>query len=157
MLWSVLLVLFLNVLITEITGFPSISELMRVAGRGDSIFNPQFNLVPFSGGFDISSVLNILCFIPLGVALPVMWPRFSGFMPVLVYAVSFSLVIEFGQMFTVVRLSDINDLLMNTLGVVIGWALAKLIFKWRVYPKNASRNIGWLIYPALSFFLCFIF
>ncbi|MGX6966565.1 VanZ family protein [Vagococcus teuberi] len=41
-------------------------------------------------------------------------------MPTFLVGLSFSLLIEIGQIFTMYRQTDVNDLLMNTLGVMIG-------------------------------------
>ncbi|WP_265456090.1 VanZ family protein [Enterococcus sp. HY326] len=155
-LWSILFVFYLSVLLSEIVGFPNMPELNRMISNGDPLFNPIINWVPFSEGFDISSLLNIIAFIPLGVALIVMWRRFQKVIAVIFLGISFSMLIEIGQLFTLFRQTDINDIIMNTLGVLAGWVLGNYIFKWKIQRKNGV-NIDWFVFILISFSSVFIF
>lgn len=67
----------------------------------------------------------------------------------------FSAVIEFAQLFMLHRVTDVNDLIMNTLGTIIGWLLVKSIFKWRFQRKQ--KNLDWLLYLLGSMICCFFF
>lgn len=57
---------YLCILLTNVVGLPSLSEFARLLGLGESLFNPNVNLVPLSEGLSICFVLNILLFVPLG-------------------------------------------------------------------------------------------
>lgn len=120
-----------------------------------SIFNPQINWLPFSEGFDISSGLNIIFFIPLGIFLPLMWNTFDKLLPTFTIGFLFSFIIEIGQLFTLHRHTDVNDLIMNSLGVIAGWLLVHYLLKWRV--RRNENNNTWLIYFIISLGSCFIF
>ena len=93
-------------------------------------FDAHINLVPFAYMFSyyVDSLLNVLMFIPLGFFLPVLWQRFRPFFPTLVFGFAFSLLIELLQLFTH-RVTDINDLMTNTLGAILGWCLGRLVLK----------------------------
>lgn len=69
---SVLFVLYLAIALSRIVGFPNLAELSRLTNLGESLFHPVINYMPFSAGIDLSSILNIFFFLPLGVALPMM-------------------------------------------------------------------------------------
>lgn len=107
----------------EVTGIPTIYELIR---SGIVIDSGTINLVPFSTDtYTISYILNIIMFMPLGFLLPMIW-RKCRFHQVLLIGMLSSLAIEIMQLFNW-RVSDIDDLLMNTLGAVIGFFLFKFV------------------------------
>lgn len=155
--WSYLLTFYLTVALYEIVGFPNLQEWQRLSSVGESIFNPVINWIPFSQGVDLSSILNIVFFIPLGVALPVMWQGFNRATPTLIYGFLFSALIEFSQLFTLHRQSDINDFMMNTTGVLIGWCLHHYFFKWSAKSLDTTHDFDWLVYPTISILSCFFF
>ena len=77
-------------------------------------------------------ILNILLFIPFGYLLPSLFPRLRWWQVVLL-GLAFSLCIELLQLITKLGYADVDDLINNTLGAVIGFLCFKLILK-----NNAS-------------------
>ena len=94
----------------------------------------NLNLIPFLGLFrDLeSSVLNILLFIPLGMALPILWKTFRRLQKTLLLGFGISLAIELLQILTF-RTTDVNDLITNTLGTGLGFLIARFLL--RRFPK----------------------
>lgn len=94
--------------------------------------NHNYNLIPFAG---ISAMWNdpdrqhafgnifgnILMFAPLGFFLPLLWRKWDGARVFLV-GMGLSVLIETVQLFTG-RGTDIDDVILNTLGAVIGYAI----------------------------------
>ena len=78
--------------------------------------------------FDGNSLLNVLLFVPLGFFLPVLWKRFRSFLRTVLFGLGFSACIELLQLFTF-RATDINDLMTNTVGTILGWCLGRLVLK----------------------------
>ena len=154
--WSILFVIYLSILLVDVVGFTSISQLSQLSHRFGTIANPHIIWSLFSQGFDISSALNILVFIPFGVALVVMWRKFQSLISTFFVGLLFSLLIEIGQIFTMYRQTDVNDLLMNTLGVMIGWFIAKYLLKWRT-QRNNGENDDWIVYLMISVCCAFVF
>ena len=93
-------------------------------------FDRNINLMPFAYMFSDyrNSLLNILLFVPLGFFLPVLWKRFRSFLWTALFGLGFSLSIELLQLFTF-RATDINDLMTNTAGTILGWCLGRLVLK----------------------------
>lgn len=91
-------------------------------------FEPNFNFEPFAYMFSDweSSLLNVVLFFPLGFVLPVFWQDFKAFWKILLLGFTFSLAIETLQIFTF-RATDVNDLMTNTLGTLLGWMAARLV------------------------------
>lgn len=93
-------------------------------------FDTNINLVPFAYMFSDyrNSLLNVLLFLPLVFFLSVFWRRYRSFFRTVLFGLSFSLCIELLQLFTR-RATDINDLITNTAGTILGWCLGWILLK----------------------------
>ena len=80
---------------------------------------------------------NVFLFLPSGIVLPLVYRRLNCFWKVVVAGAWLSLCIELLQLPFSVRSTDIDDLLLNTLGVVLGYALYALA---RCLRKKAARK-----------------
>ncbi|MEE0419662.1 MAG: VanZ family protein [Lachnospiraceae bacterium] len=65
---------------------------------------------------------NVLAFVPFGAILPVLWNRTRGFIRIGVMTFEFSLLVETIQLVSKVGSFDVDDLLLNTLGGILGYA-----------------------------------
>ena len=97
-------------------------------------FRPILQLIPFYGLKDdlFNCALNVFLFIPFGVFLPALWREFFSFKNTLITALCFTTFIEITQLFCN-RITDVNDIIMNTLGAVIGFCILRLVTK--AFPK----------------------
>ena len=120
---------YLCLMLNQIVGIPTRSEFVRLSGLGESFFHPKFNLIPFYDVGILSFVLNIILFIPFGFLCPVISGRYRNIRNMLLLGAGFSAVIEFSQMFTLNRVTDINDLLTNILGTAAGYLCYRFIAK----------------------------
>lgn len=116
--------------------------------------NLNLNLIPFLGIMEDlkNSVLNILLFVPLGVFLPVLWDQFRNPVRAVSFGLCLSVMIELLQMLTF-RATDVNDLITNTLGTMLGYLLAKLLRP--KIPAAETRNREVYLLTALSFLVMF--
>ncbi|MBR2421790.1 MAG: VanZ family protein [Oscillospiraceae bacterium] len=119
-------------------------------------FRPDvnLNLIPFRGMVEDlkNGMLNVVLFVPLGFFLPVLWRRFRRPGPCLAFGFSLSLSIELLQLLTF-RATDVNDLITNTLGTLLGFLMAR-----RLAAKHSPAGEGtgepvWL--TALAFAVMF--
>jgi glycopeptide antibiotics resistance protein len=103
--------------------------------RWPNNYKPQ--LVPLDGilfGFGSSPVEtlaeafgNVLVFAPFGFLLPLLVPAMRRWWRVLAAGAGISLLIELYQLaWPSVRRADVNDLLMNALGALLGFAALRL-------------------------------
>ena len=122
--------------VDAVVGLPSLTYIR---------FDQNINLVPFAYMFSDyrNSLLNVLLFVPLGFFLPVLWKRFRSFLWTALFGLSFSLSIELLQLFTF-RATDINDLMTNTVGTVLGWLLGRLVLKLfpSIRPSWKTRELA---------------
>lgn len=141
---SLLLYYYLWLVFANVTGTAGLSEICRVYLLGESFFNPGINLIPFADGFSLSFLLNILLFLPLGLLCPIISHSFRNIRSVLLLSLGISLCIEVSQLFTLHRATDINDLITNVAGAVIGYlfykAAAKLIGT-KADPDRQGRDL----------------
>ena len=118
----------------------------------------NFNFVPFLYMFSDyrSTILNVLLFIPLGLFLPIFWEKFQSFGYTVLFGFCTSLVIELLQIFTL-RATDVNDLMTNTFGTVLGYLIAKAVLK--CLPKHipSERTDDVFIICGVTFGVMFFF
>ena len=66
-------------------------------------------------------------FVPVGILLPIAYPRLNTCAKVVGTGALISLAIELVQLPFYTRVTDINDLMLNTLGVAIGYGVYSLV------------------------------
>ena len=69
----------------------------------------------------LNLVGNVLAFVPFGAILPVLNSRTRGFFRIGVMTFEFSLLVETIQLISKVGSFDVDDLLLNTLGGLLGY------------------------------------
>ena len=77
-LFGYFLILYLVISLKDIVGFPTLSDLERKVMLGVPIFDPVLNFIPLSSGIEISTILNIIFFMPFGFLLPTLWNKFRN-------------------------------------------------------------------------------
>ena len=111
----------------------------------------SYNLVPFreirryvSHAKELGTISlinlagNVLAFVPFGFFVPVLFERCRRFpIPVFLTAV-FSLGVELVQLVTRVGTCDVDDIILNTLGGLIGSLLFRLFFKAAKHGKTKA-------------------
>lgn len=134
---AILLLMYINLaVILRFTFFP----MSRVNGtvpplRFSLAFPFRVNVIPFARLLDYSSkrdlllnvVGNICMFIPSGVLLPLLYKKLSRFWQVVGAGFLLSLCIEIMQLPFSERASDVDDLILNTAGVIIGYGIYVLV------------------------------
>ena len=109
-------------------------------------WEPNISLIPFSDEthwLGVQRVLNAVMFAPFGFLLPVLWRGCRKWSVTTLAGFLLSLTIEILQMFCF-RATDVDDLLMNTLGALLGYFLAWLFFhnKWAREPAPGTFKVS---------------
>ena len=149
MIW-VFIFLYYVYLVLETTGIGTIWEIGLYPGMK---LQEEINLIPFRDGISLSMILHVVMFMPLGFLLPLLWKEYQSLVRTAIIGFCFSCGIEFCQLFNR-RVSDVDDLLMNTLGAILGW-LIWIVFSHITHLKYGRRNQGFgekegAVYLALS-------
>lgn len=104
-------------------------------------FNNSVNLIPFKTIFayinhppNAKTALiniggNILAFLPLGILVPAILKGLRNYRKILLTALGASLSIEIIQMLLRIGSSDIDDIILNILGGLLGYAVFYLVLK----------------------------
>lgn len=121
-------------------------------GRVEGYSTFRYNLVPFveihrfimyrdhmsTGAFILNLIGNLLVFFPFGFLIPIWRTKKTGLIRIIIYSFLGSLCIETLQLVTRVGVFDVDDLLLNTLGGVLGW-IGYLIMLW-LFRVTVSRK-----------------
>jgi len=87
---------------------------------------------------------NILLFLPLGILLPLLSVNLNSFWKIFLVAFFFSSSIEVLQWFSrqvgIYRSVDIDDVILNVMGSVVGFLILKLIYK-KTNGRSMSREV----------------
>lgn len=138
------------------TGTGTVYDIFRNTTK--QWYTGKLNLLPFANGISMRpSLLNILLFVPLGFLLPLLWPNTGKLWRVFLFGFCLSLLIELSQYYSY-RTTDVEDLIMNTVGTVVGYLMYKLfarVTKWKSkrqeYPKYEP-----FVYIGVMFFSHFL-
>ena len=124
--------------VTRFTFFPFSKvngQVQPLLFDGTKIFPPRINLLPVVYLFDypvfrealINFVGNTAMFVPLGIVWPCVFQQLDTHGKVIAAGVGYSLLIEIIQLPFFDRVSDIDDLLLNSLGFVLGYGIYLLV------------------------------
>lgn len=139
--------------VLTVTGVPSIRHLTLDA---------TIQWIPFSEvpqglpGSLVQPVLNAVLFVPLGILLPTLWDNYRIWWRTLLFGGGLSLCIELLQLFNF-RTTDVDDLICNALGTLLGWGLFRLFSHPNRRAPAGSRNpspaVLCLLVLLLNFFV----
>lgn len=126
-------------------------------GRADGYSTYRYNLVPFeeirrfivyrdyvsTEAFLLNLMGNLFVFFPIGVLVPLWRTKKTGGLRIFIYTFLFTLSIETTQLVTRVGVFDVDDLMMNTLGGMLGWlcyCIALRIFRYLQKRQREKRR-----------------
>ena len=89
----------------------------------------------------INVIGNSLMFVPVGIVYPIVYKKLDTHTKVIVAGIGFSLAIEILQLPFYDRVSDIDDLLLNSFGYILGYFLY-LEVKWMKNRRKQRRIFG---------------
>lgn len=119
----------------------------------------QINLIPFSDtNIDfVAYGLNIIFFIPFGFLLPLIWSDFHKYIQIFILGISLSALIEISQLLNN-RRTDVDDLILNTIGAISGMMLFKLILLITKRKPSLTNSCKYemAVYVSVTF-LCRFF
>ena len=139
-------------MVLHLTGIGTLWDLLSY---GEVIGNIHW--IPFSEEATVANILNVVMVMPLGFLLPHIWDNWRSFRKVTLAGFGFSLLIEFFQLFNT-RLSDVDDLIMNTLGAAAGYLIWMLYRRLFGTPKENANSIRAeaILYVLLGFLGVFL-
>ncbi|MCH5251049.1 MAG: VanZ family protein [Lachnospiraceae bacterium] len=133
-------------------GIPTINGLIVDI---DFNFVPLIDIVNSPISYLKNTILNIILFVPLGFLLPTVWSEYRSAKKILFTGLGISLIIEILQIFTF-RLTDVDDLITNTVGTVLGyWLYSRFSEKLHLILPESNKKYEPLIVFIIILFIMF--
>ena len=95
-------------------------------GRGHGYEEMRYNLTPFLENL----VGNVLAFVPFGMLIRWVRGKKTGFFTATLAAFAFSLSIELVQLITKLGVFDVDDIIMNTFGGMLGYIIYYILARF---------------------------
>ena len=132
---AVLLFALYSTAVFSVVGVPAVGTF-----KVDFGFNliPLIDIINSPLEYIKNTLLNILLFIPLGILVPAIWKNYRSVKMMFFMGLAVSVSIELLQIFTF-RLTDIDDLITNTAGAVIGYHISKR-FSFKLPFQSADNG-----------------
>lgn len=139
------LLAYLMVTMFSVTNAAGIWEI----GRYKTIIQlDTISLIPLKWGLkDLFGLgMNLVLFVPFGIAIPLMWKNYDRAKKTILTGAMLSLLIELSQLLNF-RATDIDDLMMNTLGTAIGYGIWYFLFRgrWKIFQLDDEESSNWCI------------
>ena len=146
---QLILVYICIVVVARFTFFPFSKmdgKIQPLVFNAATAFPPRINLLPFVYLFDYprmsEALLNLIgnttMFIPLGVVWPIVFKKLNSHWKVISAGIGCSLCIEILQLPFYDRVSDIDDLILNSAGFITGYLLYLMV---KIIAKAVSKRI----------------
>ena len=112
----------------------------------DPAWQTLIHWIPFDVD-PISMIANVVMFLPFGVLVPLIWPRMEATARIVWLGLAASLAIELTQFVFLLTLNsrrtvDVNDLIANAGGAVLGLWLMRLI-RWSARAEMSGASPAW--------------
>lgn len=135
----ILLLLFLTVF--RVQYFPWQVHIIKNRPLSDINWIPLVQTLKLSQGESILDFMynlygNILWFIPFGIMLPILTQKSLELKSIIISGMFLSILIEGLQFLLMTGVSDIDDVIFNTIGVIIGSCIYQLIKKIINFAKQ---------------------
>lgn len=103
-------------------------------------FRTMKNYIKYSGFLHTLTNIfgNILIFIPYGILLPEIFPKYRKMTKVFLLSFVTSFFVEFTQFF-IGRSVDIDDLILNVFGSIIGYLIWKKVLRYKFAKKKRKK------------------
>ena len=139
-IWTWIMMIYIW-LVFSVTGIGSIWDIISKGGLIATFQQADIGFIPFQSDGLFTYCMNIIMLIPLGFLLPYVWKNFRNPIKVAFIGFLFSVFIEFAQLPTN-RLADVDDLMMNTVGAILGFVIWKIIGNYFFNKKEQQRTIS---------------
>ena len=92
-------------------------------------------------GFIVNIFGNVIAFMPYGFLLPLLNRTYRKFYAIVILGILFSLIIETAQLLLKVGVFDVDDILMNSLGGVLGYLSFLMIHSIYKSVENTDKPV----------------
>ena len=124
-------------MVLDVTDSGTLYDLLRSGGL--AIDTATVNLIPFSDPeySKVGYVLNVIMLMPFGFLVPTLFCSKRKLWKTALAGALFSVLIECSQLLNY-RSTDVDDVILNTLGAVIGYGIYRLFS--RLFRKDVGKT-----------------
>ena len=133
--WGLVFSFYCFVAIVQLAGIGTVWDYLAYGKLDVSV-----NYIPFASKGVVTYELNVIMFLPLGFLLPLLWSDYRRLGKTALTGLGMSVLIEVLQLINM-RITDIDDLTMNTLGTVLGFAFWKLLDRLFLHGKGGYPGV----------------
>ncbi len=117
----------------------AITFVSREPGSRDGLDLLLFSTFSHKLEDNIYPVENVILFIPFGFLMPILSKRFQNMLHCLILGSIFSIIIEISQYFAKRGYCQIDDIMTNTIGALVGYiiycGIIKLVDMYKIHSK----------------------
>lgn len=111
----------------------------------EPVFEKKVSIVPFSSPLGNPRlwayfVENIMMFVPYGIIIPILSSYVEKWYSCLILGMVSSILIEWGQYTTSRGKAQIDDVLLNTAGMMIGWFIFRALARFHKKQTTKKEN-----------------
>ena len=99
----------------------------------------KIGLIPFQSKELMTYLFDLLLFVPIGFLLPLIWWEMRKLKQICITGATLSLSIEISQLLNN-QYSNLDDLLMNTIGAALGFGLWMVTYK--IFEKTNEKAVS---------------
>ncbi len=136
---AILIFALYSIAVFSVVGIPTVGTFKVDFGVN---LIPLIDIVNSPLDYIKNTILNIILFVPMGFLVPAIWKNYRSIKTMFFMGLALSVSIEILQIFTF-RFTDIDDLITNTAGTIIGYEISKR-FSFKL-PLKLAGNKEYLI------------
>lgn len=140
-IFSVLTLTGYFILFNQLSGHNWWHKMLERVNRRDGVNLTPFIFMKGHRLFSYEVVGNFIMLLPLGIYLPLLYKNIKGFFSVTLVAMLVSVSIELMQLATNVRITDIDDVILNTAGASLGFIIYFIVYRLIIKPTHTSRQV----------------
>lgn len=114
-------------------------------------YTDKINLIPFHTVIEFIQTIdkrhsvinlagNVTVFVPLGFFIPALWQSFRKFNRCMLLCAFVIILIEVIQLISLLGSCDIDDIILNMVGIAIGYVLFRALLKFASIHKRYPAN-----------------
>ena len=88
----------------------------------------------------INLIGNVIMFVPLGYFVPTVWVKCRSLLRCLLVSALMIVCVEILQLFTLLGSCDVDDLILNLVGVILGYGLCRLSHRKKHRKRRGKKR-----------------
>lgn len=162
--YTIFIVYFILLLKIILFKYKSLPDTFNQLMTGNLYGFRSYNLIPFRSIQDFTKLMfqgqfsrgfnnvvgNVFIFVPLGYFLPLLCKKFQKGTVVILTGFLVSLYFELCQYFLYLGSADIDDIILNLLGVILGFLFFQFI-KRITYKKQTAKYAVTIVLSVIGF------